>query len=595
MPRAYLDASFSMSPRNLNFLPLFLLAGGVLSAADPTIFWTDLDSGPTTGGENNNGIYLTIAGNNFGATQAKSKVEINGAEVAQYITWSSTRIGVQVGSVTSGSVTVTVNGVTATGPMFTARPGNIYFIGPSIDNSTMPSCSAAVAANSYASPWGMTNFALTAESSYTLSMRTPTTYYRCMSAGDTLVFLDGANYPYFDGRGWHASLTLIDVPGTAGNPITAMTRPGATATLGGYASYGIRANAAYLTVAGFALVGTGTVGVGIEGGNFSNQRVVNNDVQCVLCNSPAAAVDHMGANSVIYGNKVHNVSTGIAASGKTWHAMYFDANNVEVAWNQIYNTHAYNGIQFHDNRLAGLSNISIHDNDIADVNGSGINFSTVGFASGTYVKAYNNIIHHTGVAVAEGGSGGDPHSCIAFKGYSTDATAGTVQVYNNTMYDCGSYLNLANTSAACAIFDFGTQTSVTREYINNIIYQPAYTYTSSQNVFICGGITSSQQLVLMAVSNSNVWYSPSNPASTGQASNFGVISDPKLSNPSGGDFTLAFGSLAIQGGSNSLAPTTDITGLARPNPPSVGAYDMVVGHDQRRGNDRPLGETRHRR
>lgn len=569
----------------VNFLLLFLLAAGPLRA-NPAIFWTDLDSGPTTGGENNNGIYLTIGGNNFGASQGTSKVRINGTEVAQYITWSNTQIGVQVGAMTTGAVSVTVAGITATGPNFTARSGNIYFIGSTADNSNFPTCATARATNSFSAPWGMTDVSSSTESTYTLAMRTPTTYYKCLSAGDTLVFLDGANYPYYDGRTLHASLTLIDVPGTVGKPITIMARPGASVTLGGTPTYGIRGGAAYITVSGLNLIGSGTSGVGIEAANYSNWRVVNNDVQCPVCSAPTAAVDHMGTNSVVYGNQVHNVSTGIPASSKVFHAMYFDASNVEVAWNNIYNTHAYNGIQFHDNRLSGLSNISVHDNNIQDVNGSGINFSTIGFTNGTYVVAYNNLIHHTGVNVAGGGSGSDPHSCIAFKGYSTDTAAGTAEVYNNTMYDCGSYLDLANTNSACAVYDRGTQTNVTRKYVNNIIYQPAYAYTAQQDVFICGGIMPPQQLTLMAGSSHNIWYSASNPASIAGAANFGMLADPKLSDPSGGDFILAFGSLAIQGGSSSLASATDITGTPRPNPPSIGAYEEYQGLPQQR--NRPL-------
>jgi hypothetical protein len=555
---------------------VFLCA--TLQGAGPAIFFTDLDSGPTSGGEGNNGIYLTICGYNFGLSKGSSTVKINGQEVAQYLTWTNTMIGVQVGPVSTGAVTVTVGGITATGPMFTARSGNIYFIGPDIDNSVLASfpCSGLLAEpHSYSSPWGLTNHASTVMSDYT-HLRTPTQYYNCLSPGDTLVFLNGANYPYFDNRGLKASLTMIDVGGTAGNPVTVMSRPGAIASLGGYASgplYGIRVGHAYLTVSGLYLIGTGTNGIGIDSANYSNQRIVNNDVQCPLGNSAAACLIGMGPNSVIYGNNVHNVSTGITASSKVWHAMYFDASNIEVAWNQIYDTHAYNGIQFNDNSLAGLSNISIHDNYIADLNGSGINFSTVGFTSGTYVIAYNNVIHHTGITMASGGSIWDPHSCIAFKGYSSDTAAGTVQVYNNTMYDCSSYLNEASESGSCAILDLGTQTNIKRKYVNNIIYQPAYTYASSQNVFVCGGITSSQQLTLMAGSSNNLWYSASTPGSSLQAASFGTITDPRMNNPSGGDFTVAAGSPAIGGGIAAGAPLTDIDGVPR-SPVDIGAFQF---------------------
>jgi len=53
---------------------LLWVAVGVLgcplahAAAPPVIFFTDLESGPNTGGENHNGAFLTIYGKNFGPT-----------------------------------------------------------------------------------------------------------------------------------------------------------------------------------------------------------------------------------------------------------------------------------------------------------------------------------------------------------------------------------------------------------------------------------------------------------------------------------------------------------------------------------------------
>src|SRR5208283_4120460 len=54
------------------------------------IFFTDLTSGPNTGGENNNGTILTIYGRNFGATQGTSTVTIGGGAVATVNQWGGT-------------------------------------------------------------------------------------------------------------------------------------------------------------------------------------------------------------------------------------------------------------------------------------------------------------------------------------------------------------------------------------------------------------------------------------------------------------------------------------------------------------------------
>jgi hypothetical protein len=54
---------------------LFLMIFATLSLrayAAPHIFYTDLLSGPNTGGENNNGTILTISGKRFGASQGTS-------------------------------------------------------------------------------------------------------------------------------------------------------------------------------------------------------------------------------------------------------------------------------------------------------------------------------------------------------------------------------------------------------------------------------------------------------------------------------------------------------------------------------------------
>lgn len=58
----------------------------VTTAGSPQIYYTDIVSGPTTGGENNKGIYLSIFGKDFGSSGLGStvKVYIGGIEVDNY-------------------------------------------------------------------------------------------------------------------------------------------------------------------------------------------------------------------------------------------------------------------------------------------------------------------------------------------------------------------------------------------------------------------------------------------------------------------------------------------------------------------------------
>lgn len=181
-----------------------------------------------------------------------------------------------------------------------------------------------------------------------------------------------------------------------------------------------------------------------------------------------------------------------------------------------------------------------------------------------------------GLSIASGGSGGDPHSCIAIKGYGSATDVGTVYIFNNTMYNCSSWLNRSKEDASCAIVDFGGQPNVTRTYVNNIIYQPAYTNFSKENVFVCGGITNSQALTLMAGSADNIWYSSAAAASTYPAQTYGTLANPAFNNAPKGDFTLALGSPAIQAGMTPLVPSTDIRGNARPK---SAFYRRIRWHD----------------
>jgi hypothetical protein len=540
-------------------------------SSSPLILYTDVTSGPNSGGEGNNGSYLTIFGTHFGATQGISTVAINGRAVAQYILWSDTKIGVQVGHISSGSLVVTVGGLVSNADKtFTVRPGHIYYIGSSVDNSAPGSCPAMISRNSYSAPWGLTNYASTVEANYNSStMRTPWAYYNCMSPGDTLVFLNGVDYPYFDGRGWHSSLTPDNASVTSTMFMTIMARPGAKATLGGegWAMAGIRntGTSTYTVYSGLTLVGSGDGGQGLSPDAYD--RFVGNTIMCPSCVGQAGALGG-ATGDIALGNVVTNVSNDTVVlpngSNKQYHAVYFQGNNFEFAWNRIYNTAAYNGFQLNEDGSKGFYNFSIHDNDIADVNGSGINLSDIDPSSG-YVQVYNNIIHHTGVNIASEGDGGDPHSCIAVKGYGSSTGVGTAEVYNNTMYDCSSYLNInPSTGSACAVLIYTGQPSVTTNLVNNIVYQPAYAGTARQNVYICGGGRS------ISGSN-NLWYSERPPRSTAPATSYGAIRNPRF--VSATDYHLQSGSPALGAGIAFGGLTKDLDGALRPKPPAIGAYE----------------------
>jgi len=570
-------------------------------AAVPVCMYQDVQSGPASGGEGGNGVYLNIYGVNFGATQGPSTVAVNGTPVAQYLYWGADptgerqQIGVQIASgTTSGKITVTTAAGSCSNLSFTVRAGHIWFIGPNVDNSAPGTAADMKASNSYASPWGLTNSNVPNTNGAYNTYRTPYTYYECCVApGDFLVFLGGVNYPYYDGRGWGGSLTL-DQTTTAGSFITLQGRPGGTAVLGG-GETNINAisntwSGGYTVYSGLTLVGQGTNGSALNMWNYD--RAVGNTLSCPSCLDEAGGgitAAEGAANGIeALGNEISQVSTNTAllpnGSNKQFHDVYVAGNNWEFAWNRINSTAAYNGVQVNQDGVSGFYNFSIHDNDIADVNGSGINLSDIDPSSG-YVQVYNNVIHHTGIALASDGGSDDPHSCIAVKGYGASTGTGTVELYNNTMYDCSSYLNSSGAASSegesCAVFIPANQLNVTTNMVNNIAYEPSYAHSSVYNVFVCGDGTAGS----IAGSN-NIWYSGSTPGSTAYATSVGTIENPLFVNASDGpltNFELQSASPA-RGAGISVGPvesletnisqlTWDFNEVVRPNQPSIGAFE----------------------
>src|ERR1700761_3857467 len=115
-------------------------------SAPPRIFFSDLESGPDTGGQNNNGVWVTIWGKGFGATQGTSTVTVGGGAVANYPLWSDGKIIFQLGApAATGSIIVNVSGIGTSNPLpFTVRAGNIFFVATTGNDANT---------GSFTSPW----------------------------------------------------------------------------------------------------------------------------------------------------------------------------------------------------------------------------------------------------------------------------------------------------------------------------------------------------------------------------------------------------------------------------------------------------------
>jgi hypothetical protein len=118
-----------------------LLASGFVAtdaAAQAAVLFTDVTTGPVTGGPNGLGVPIAIFGSGFGAVRGASRVTIGGVEVAAYPVWGSgnaanpllDQIVVQPGpGITGGAIVVEVAGWPSNADLtFTPNNGQIRYV-----------------------------------------------------------------------------------------------------------------------------------------------------------------------------------------------------------------------------------------------------------------------------------------------------------------------------------------------------------------------------------------------------------------------------------------------------------------------------------
>lgn len=582
-------------------LAVLCIARALHGAAAPAVFFTDITSGPSIAAAGAGGAFITVYGRNFGAARGSSTVTIGGAAVAEYATWSDSKVAVRLGPANAPGVdlpvVVTVGGTSSNADVVFTIRGNstsrIFFLDPTSSTYPASGCSSTASNGSQAKPWGLQSSA-----SPTLSTRTISYYMnQCLTAGDILYVTSGTIGTY-DGNSWGAVLTARQ-SGSAGMPIAVVAYPGSTVTLDGVAAGAGRVSTVrwagtrnHITLAGFRVVGNTGVssnGIMVQG---SHLRIVGNYVTGAnTCQyggidfSYDTALQTGGENNKVLGNEVAGLATacnGGVGSSKLMHSIYVKGNNVEVAYNYIHGNKTYNGIQIHEDNEdkfhsnpgnRGFYNISFHDNRIEDQLGAAINLSTLNFPTGLeYVRIYNNVMVRNGTAIAAGGSGSDPHACISIKDIGNPATQGLIDIYNNTMADCSSYLNGASSNNAAAITKGSVsaghrQPNVDVQLRNNIIFQPAYSFTSAQNSYVSGDSHISD-----VYGSHNMWFGD---GSSVPSTASGWVGDPSFVSLASRDVRLLSTSTARRAGVaiNSLA--FDYNGMLRGHAVDLGALEYI--------------------
>lgn len=585
-----------MPIRRWSILLLAVLLFGGASALraqtqPPALFFSDLDSAPNSGGENVNGVsgaYVTLYGNFFGSSQGSSTVTWNGLNCLRvvpttgaYTGWGMAhlwyqKIVVQLSSTCTpgaGSFVITTANGPSNGIPFTVRSsGNIYCISTTGNDSNTGKFPSSC--------WA-----------------TPKSGFSRMSAGDTAYWEGGVIVTSgggFGGLDWGAG-------GTAGNPVAMVSYPGATPLPGvqcssssctnGIAircSVGFPSSCSNYTLAGMFIQGYGQA-LMTQYTSATNQRYIGN---FWTCTGPPGAVGciSMSQNTFVKfdGNEIANI-VSLGTTGKQYHAFYLttDSNHQEIGWNSIHNNNSCRALQVHSspvNLSSGYNqfDLSIHDNVIHDDPCDGMNLATVDPSQGK-VEVYNNLIYHVGL-------GPDPldgeasYSCIRIAEYTNNGAAGTgtIEVYNNTLVDCGSHVGTFKLSGTF-VFSPG---SVGANFRNNIAYQNSGEFFSNSGN-LPSGIT--------LTGSNNVWFGGSQAIPTWVTNN--IASDPLFVNRSANDFHLQSGSPAIGAGTIINSSNTyknyppwqgriavDRDGLTRPSFSSIGANEFAGGGTVQRPN-----------
>lgn len=184
------------------------------SHAAPRIFYSDLDSGPSAGGQNNQGAFVTIYGNGFGGSRGSSFVSVGGGKADNYRIWTNTKIAFQLGSsAKSGEIVVHGDRIgTSNGVPFVVRPGKIYFVATSGKDTN---------SGGFTSPW-----------------RTIVKAKNSIAPGDIAYVMDGVTQNGMDD--YNASLAIAS-SGAPGRPKAPIAHPGARVTIGAVAGPDARA------------------------------------------------------------------------------------------------------------------------------------------------------------------------------------------------------------------------------------------------------------------------------------------------------------------------------------------------------------------
>jgi hypothetical protein len=563
------------------FVILGLAAPQLAAAEDrpPVVLFTDIVSGPNTGGEDNNGIYLSIFGHGFGSSRGNSKVRINGVEVAAYKYWGAAtagaegiqQISVQPGSaVSSGPIKVTVGGVDSnTEHTFTVRsyPSKIWFVSLSGDQD---SCQAG---------------------DITKPCRSVTKTYSSKASPGDFIVIRGGNWTDTDGDGAWIDLetgggdrcTPPECASPSDKPWAFVGYPGENVTYDGDRSgcpvvmknweedndQEMHREGLWLTNIDITTCSQKALRLGRSSSLIWDDyvRFVNLSVIGQGCSDTGTISISKGNHLRMYG--IRMVGTGLDdCDNLLAHSIYFSkrTDDARVGWSDFANFGGGGVIQArasdYSSEPAGVdyhTNIWVHDSIIRDAPTLAIAFAQ---SSGRGMKIFNNVIYNTGHY------GGSSRSGIRLRDRDVSGNVNNpdeptleIEIYNNTIYNIGTGSNVG-------CFEFGNPQGPGALVLRNNI---CVAFDSDQEYVENNGV--SQETRDNTVSSHNLWYG-GDPESIPSwiADDTDVNADPKFVAPGAPtrDFRLQADSPAIDAGVNT-GISRDIASIPRPQ---GAAYDL---------------------
>ncbi len=575
LARTPLDAKYSAGQTPLTIKIVAAVTIPPVVSGAPIVLYTDITSGPNTGGENNKGVYLSVFGKNFGSLASNAKVFIGGVEVDNYRYFGKSRaradiqqITVQVGALGSPvagvPLPIKVTAGTATSnadKTFTVTPGNIYFVDPKSGVDTTDTTTGGT----FTAPFKTVQKPGGVGTSFRITSAADGGVWGRVRAGDFII-LRGGSYTDigFGGSGGQGyflqALNKSGCPvgtncpqggGASSGPITIMGYPGETAFVdrtnalannnfgGGISSADSARQAAgygaWFTIANLKIESGFTDGpVNIQKGDTNplgaNWRVVNNELTAYSCATStlcrAGAIAGGGTGNYWVGNYGHDVydQPDVSTSLEN-HGIYIGGGgSFEIAYNVFEKILGGNGIQVQSFNSV-VKTLKIHHNIIRDVGKHGLNFTD---GSGAGIEVWNNIVQDTDYAGVR---------------TSDDAMRG-LKLYNNTFYNIG---RLGNTRSGAMLVNDTNAAAGMFEIRNNIFWANAKTIYNNGccNSDFAGGAL---------IASNNLWFGAGAVPAFDSTSKSG---DP-LFVTAGGNFRLTAGSPAINAGKSCPADDYDV-------------------------------------